>query len=235
MKRLVLIALLLTAWAVPAASDNPTINLNDIVVPKQNSVNLGDIVVDEPNSVNLSDIVVDEPNSAEKMKPVAAGDAVAWHDLVERNGVYFKKFTDVPFEGRLAPPDTGVFRRGRPEGKFLLTLLKNNNRILSERSYLNGRPHGTWVRYNLDGTLDYRKNYRDGVRHGPYISYRMDGQLSLKGNYKNGKWDGPCETDDDGYGTRLDEDGKIWSGIYRDGKRVACLPITPPELCVIEP
>ena len=222
MKRLVLIDLLLTAWAVPAASDNPTINLNDIVVPKR-------------NSVNLSDIVVDEPNSAEKMKPVAAGDAVAWHDLLERNGVYFKKFTDVPFEGRLTPPYTGVFRRGRPEGKFLLTLHKNNDRILSERSYFNGRPHGPWVRCYLNGTLWYKQNYRDGVRHGPFISYNIEGQLTFKGNNKNGKWDGPCESDDDGYGTRLDKDGLMFSGIYRDGKRVACLPITPPELCVIEP
>ena len=32
---------------------------------------------------------------------LALGDTVYWDDLVERDGIYYKKFTDVPFTGEV--------------------------------------------------------------------------------------------------------------------------------------
>ena len=36
-------------------------------------------------------------------------------DLVERNGLYYKKFTEVPFTGKLTGQFQGSFKNGRPE------------------------------------------------------------------------------------------------------------------------
>ena len=180
MKRFVLIALLLTAWVMPAAAND-----------------------------------------------------WSWAGLVERNGVFFKKFSDVPFEGRLKPPNSGVFRRGLPEGKFVL--YGDSPHKVAEHSFLNGRKHGESILYfNVAGRRAWTKwTYKNGTLHGPYVSYDFDGQLNAKGRHKNGRREGPWEFKKDGYGTSLNEYGKMQSGIYRNDKRIACLPITPQELCVI--
>ena len=49
-------------------------------------------------------------------------------DLVLRDSIYFKKFTDVPFSGEVT---------GRQQGSFK-----------------NGKEEGPWVGYNEDGTVN---------------------------------------------------------------------------------
>jgi len=85
-------------------------------------------------------------------------------DLVERNGVYFKKFTEVPFTGKTTGKTQGSFR--------------------------NGKKHGPWVKYHKNGQLREKENYKDGKRDGPWVNYWDNGQLKSKGTYKNGKMDG---------------------------------------------
>ena len=104
--------------------------------------------------------------------------------------------------------------------------------------YRRDRKVGEWSFYYPSGPIRIRSNYKDGERHGPYISYDKQGQIVSKGNYKNGKREGPWvhRVDNFGKGEFTGEKGyHSQSGIYRDGRRVACLPITPPKLCVIEP
>jgi antitoxin component YwqK of YwqJK toxin-antitoxin module len=89
-------------------------------------------------------------------------------DLVEQNGVYFKKFTEVPFTGKTTGKTQGSFR--------------------------NGKKHGPWVSYHDNGKLDYKGTYKDGKQHGPWVWFYDNGQLRFKGTYKNGEWDGPWVT-----------------------------------------
>ena len=49
-------------------------------------------------------------------------------DLVERDGIFYKKFTDVPF--------TGEIDEGREQGSFK-----------------NGKEEGPWVKYSRDGSV----------------------------------------------------------------------------------
>ena len=55
---------------------------------------------------------------------------VTMDDLVKTDGLYYKKFTDVPFTGKVTGNTQGTFR--------------------------NGKKHGPWVRFHSDGRL-YRK------------------------------------------------------------------------------
>ena len=84
-------------------------------------------------------------------------------DVVKRDGVYYKKYSDAPFSGKI----TGSFKG----------LIKN------------GMREGAWFRYYSNGQLDFKGNYKNGKEEGAWILYWKNGQLSSKGNYKNGKKD----------------------------------------------
>ena len=90
--------------------------------------------------------------------------SVSYDDLVERDGVYYKKFSDVPFSGKV----TEIYKG----------------------SIKNGKREGAWISYYDNGQLDFKGNYKNGKREGAWISYWSNGQLRYKGNYKNGKEEG---------------------------------------------
>lgn len=85
-------------------------------------------------------------------------------DLVQRDGLYYKKFSDVPFSGKVNDSHKGLIRNGKKEG--------------------------AWIRYFVGGQLHYRGNYKNGKMEGEWITYHRKGQLNSKGNYKNGKMEG---------------------------------------------
>ncbi|MDB9958425.1 hypothetical protein OAD42_05010 [Oceanospirillaceae bacterium] len=85
-------------------------------------------------------------------------------DLVFREGLYYEKFTDVPFNGKVT---------GNPQG-----------------SYKNGKRDGAWVGYHNTGQLGYKGNYKRGQREGYFVNYYSNGQLRRKGTWKNDKREG---------------------------------------------
>ena len=58
-------------------------------------------------------------------------------DLVKRDGIHYKKFSTVPFTGKVTGKEQGSFR--------------------------NGKKHGPWVFYNADGPLKNKLIFKDGV------------------------------------------------------------------------
>ena len=90
--------------------------------------------------------------------------SVTFDDLVERDGLYYEKFTDVPFSGEVTGKEQGSFRNGKREG--------------------------AWVWYYEDGQLWFKENYKNNKKEGRRVIYYKSGQLRLEGNYKNGKWEG---------------------------------------------
>ena len=87
--------------------------------------------------------------------------SVTLGDLVEREGLYYKQFTDIPFTGKVDGDKQGSFKNGQQEG--------------------------AWVGYFENGQLRFKENYKNGKEEGEYISYWGDGRLLTKGNFKNGK------------------------------------------------
>ena len=71
---------------------------------------------------------------------LALGETVKFEDLVETDGLIYKKFSDVPFTGKFTGKQQGSIR--------------------------NGKLDGPWVSYNKDGTLDkeYTGTYKNGVK-----------------------------------------------------------------------
>ena len=83
-------------------------------------------------------------------------------DLVYRDGIAYKKFTDVPFSGKVTGTGNGLMKNGKKEG--------------------------AWISYYSDGQLMFKGNYKNGVKEGAYAIYHPDGRLSKKwsGTFKNG-------------------------------------------------
>ena len=89
-------------------------------------------------------------------------------DLVERNGLYYKKFTNIPFTGAVVGVDSGKIK--------------------------DGKKGGTWEGYHKNGQLSYIGNYKDGKKDGIWKDYNeYNGELSVKQTYKDGKLDGILE------------------------------------------
>ena len=84
-------------------------------------------------------------------------------DLVKRDGIHYKKFSDVPFTGKVTGIDQG--------------------------SLNNGKMVGPWVHYRKNGQLESKGTYKDGKKNGPWVTYNKVGRVvkSLTGLYRNDK------------------------------------------------
>ena len=87
-------------------------------------------------------------------------------ELVEVDGLFFKKFTETPFTGKVIG--------GEKQG-----------------SIKDGKKNGEWKEYYEDGqSLKLKVNFKMGKRDGNWIEYHKNGKLKVKGNLKKGKRDG---------------------------------------------
>ena len=134
-------------------------------------------------------------------------------DLVERDGLIYKKFTDVPFNGKVTGQYQGELRDGILEGYWVR--YRDDGQLRDKGTYKNGERDGPWVSYNKDGQLSYKETYKDGEMHGPYADYWSNGQLWEEGTYKDGKKDGPWV----GYNKDGTVDDEL-TGTYVDGVKV---------------
>ncbi len=85
-------------------------------------------------------------------------------DLIKRNGLFYKKFTDLPFSGEVEGKWQGLFKNGKPEG--------------------------SWVLFYDTGQVQMKDQYNNGLRQGPHESYFANGQLWSKGHFANGQREG---------------------------------------------
>ena len=91
----------------------------------------------------------------------SVGWSLEYKDLVILDGLYYKKFTDVPFTWEVTGKEQGSFK--------------------------NGKKDGSWIMYYDNGQLWEKENYKNGKRNGYTIRYWNNGQLYSKGDYRNGK------------------------------------------------
>ena len=52
---------------------------------------------------------------------VSWSEDIDWNDLVERDGLFYKKFTDVPFTGKVTGVEQGSLKNGK-KNHYLLML-----------------------------------------------------------------------------------------------------------------
>ena len=71
-------------------------------------------------------------------------------DLVERDGLYYKKFTEVPFTGKITGITQGAFRNGKKDGPWVV--FHDNGQLRDKGTYKDGEKEGDWVYYLEDGS-----------------------------------------------------------------------------------
>ena len=92
---------------------------------------------------------------------------VSIDDLVERDGLYYQIFTDIPFTG-----DVGdIFKNGK---------------------FKDGMKEGYWREYDGDGSLGKKQHFSKGKLHGRSVYYYLNGQKIVE-NYIDGKLNGRWE------------------------------------------
>ena len=99
---------------------------------------------------------------------VSWSESIEYLDLVKRNDLFYKKFSDVPFTGKI----TSGFLQGE---------------------LIDGKREGEWISYNDNGTLRWKMNYKNNKALGCRTSFHDNGQLWGKGCYdengmRTGKW-----------------------------------------------
>ena len=112
---------------------------------------------------------------------------IDFKDLVRRDGVYYKKFSNEPFTGKITGQQKGSLKNGNREGVWLGYY--DNGQLWKEGDYKNGKKEGSWVYYHKTGQLFGKGNYKNGETDGFWGHYYKDGTFigGLTGTYKDGK------------------------------------------------
>jgi len=71
-------------------------------------------------------------------------------DLVEREGLFYKKFTDVPFTGEVTGEYQGSFRNGMKQGSWIV--YHENGQLWFKVTYKSGKEDGAGVEYHDNGS-----------------------------------------------------------------------------------
>ena len=123
---------------------------------------------------------------------LALGEEITMDDLVIREGIYYQKFHNVPFDGEVTGQRQGSFRDGIKDGSWVK--YGGNGQLWEKGTYKDGKKEGPWVYYHDNGQLWKRGTFKDGKREGSWVGYHDNGQLEFKGTYRNGKKEGEWVT-----------------------------------------
>lgn len=121
----------------------------------------------------------------------SVGWSVTWDDIVWRGSLYYKKFSDVPFTGKVEGWKQGLMKNGKKEGSWISYY--DNGQLQEKSNYKNGRPHGFAIGYYKNGTIHYETNWKNGQEHGDWRDNYEYGTIRRKGQYKFGKMEGYWE------------------------------------------
>ena len=106
-------------------------------------------------------------------------------DLVKRDGITYKKFTNIPFTGSVEGVPKGTYRNGKRDGVWEMYHL--NGQLWMEGTYKDGKKEGVWEEYEDDGQLYRKGSYADDKRDGVWEFHNENGSLSSKTTYKDGE------------------------------------------------
>ncbi len=123
-------------------------------------------------------------------------------ELVKREGVYYKKFSETPFSGKVFESyrfsiKKGKLKKGIKVGEW--SLYSNSGQLIQKMNYKNGKLNGENYRYGelqikdsklLEGFMYEKSFYKEDKLEGIFLQCSLYGILSEKSFYKNGKLDG---------------------------------------------
>lgn len=98
-------------------------------------------------------------------------ETVFMHELVSRDGVFFKAHTRVPFTGVVR--GRGQIVDGLRDGPWIF--FDDNGQRLSEGSFREGREDGAWVFFHPNGQLASKGAFENGERDGVWRFFKPNG------------------------------------------------------------
>ena len=122
------------------------------------------------------------------MKPISTFFTIVFmDDLVERNAIYYKQFSDVPYTGKVTGLKQGSFKDGQREGYW--SNYYENGQLKLKGKYKNGVAEGEWVYYYDNGQLSSKGDYKNDKFNGAWVVYNFNGTVdkALTGTFKDGK------------------------------------------------
>ena len=115
----------------------------------------------------------------------SVGWSETWDELIKRDGIYYKKFSDEPFTGNVTDDIKGSFKNGKKDGSWFY--YSSNGQLSSKGNFINGKKEGLWIGYWDNGQINYKTEYKNDVLEGSHLEYQNNGQLYSKGKRKNGE------------------------------------------------
>jgi len=76
---------------------------------------------------------------------VVFGKTLTWDDLAYSGGLYYKKFSKVPFSGEIMVKSQGKFKNGMKEGSWIVC--DDNGQLLSKDNYKIGKKESLWDKF----------------------------------------------------------------------------------------
>ncbi len=90
--------------------------------------------------------------------------------LVERDGFYYKKFSDDVFTGTVKSKyDQGRIQNGLKVDYWVR--YHKNGQLRDKGSWIEGWKDGEWVHYSTNGQLKSKETWKDGEKDGPWVRY----------------------------------------------------------------
>ena len=108
-------------------------------------------------------------------------------DLVQREGMFYLKFSDIPFSGELEGIQQGLVSEGKKQGQWLEFWI--TGQLKNKGEYKNGKKNGLWLLFFTNGQLMGKGNYLEDREDGEWQYYLRDGTINQEtsGNYKDGR------------------------------------------------
>ena len=107
-------------------------------------------------------------------------------DLVERDGLWYEKFSKEPYTGEMVD-------------------WSEEGQLVERGFYENGLKIGLWEKYYGNGNIQEKSNYLNGKLEGFHQWFHEDGSLSIRSNYEDGI--------QEHYSERYYENGSLMEGI----------------------
>ena len=140
--------------------------------------------------------------------------SLEYKDLVVRDGVSYKKFSDIPFTGEVTGQEQGSFKNGKKDGSY--KFYSDNGQLWIKIDYKNGKKEGSWVSYYENRKLWEKGKYKNEKKEGTWVHYYRNGQLEYKRDHKNGLFEGSVVGE-----WRDATINEIITGTYKDGKKIS--------------
>ena len=122
-------------------------------------------------------------------------------DLIERDGLFYEKSSEIPFTGMVSGLEIGNFVNGLKEGEWVE--YHQNGNVSKVANYINGKTEGYYVRWHENGQLRLDMYHKNGMAHGLYVYYNEDGRVIISGEWK--------QNQQVGHWIKLNEDLNEWT------------------------